>query len=75
MNCSERSFQTFLYYRVKNLSFSRCLNYQLNSPTPCPFFRGKPTSQSFLDTRGPSSILPHSSHWSDPAGSEQRISM
>ena len=42
MNCSEWSFQTFLYYRVKNLSFSRCLNYQLNSPTPCPFFRGKP---------------------------------
>jgi hypothetical protein len=36
----------FLYILVapaKNLSFSRSLNYQLNSTTPCLFFTGKPT--------------------------------
>jgi len=36
-------FLYILVAPVKNLSFSRSLNYQLNNTTPCPFFPGKPT--------------------------------
>ena len=35
-------FLYILVAPVKNLSFSRSLNYQLNNTTPCPFFPGKP---------------------------------
>jgi hypothetical protein len=41
----------FLYILVapaKNLSFSRSLNYQLNSTTPCLFFTGKPNHPPLL---------------------------